>query len=114
MTSPDEDVDRFARLFRQGSDRYPGGLGRLGPMSQTIHDRQERSVSEPPGDVLISRLGLSRPRHSRNTYLNRRRFHLFHFVVLTVVPSPALDTISNSSISRCTPGSPNPRPPDVE
>ena len=34
-----------------------------------------------------------------------------HFVIVTVVPRPGSETMSNSSISRREPGSPSPRPP---
>src|SRR5919197_6520589 len=40
--------------------------------------------------------------------------HGFHFFTVTVVPRPACETMSNSSVSRLTPGTPNPRPPEVE
>ena len=37
-----------------------------------------------------------------------------HFVTVTVVPPPALETMSNSSMRRRTPGNPRPRPPELE
>src|SRR5437762_607968 len=37
-----------------------------------------------------------------------------HFVTVTVVPLPALETMSNSSMRRRTPGNPRPRPPELE
>src|SRR5882762_6192800 len=37
-----------------------------------------------------------------------------HFVIVTVVPLPALEAMSNSSIRRLTPGNPRPRPPELE
>ena len=37
-----------------------------------------------------------------------------HFVIVTVVPLPAPEAMSNSSIRRLTPGNPSPRPPELE
>src|SRR5438034_215834 len=42
------------------------------------------------------------------------RGHRSHFFTVTVVPRPTADSMSNSSVSRLTPGSPRPRPPEVE
>ena len=40
--------------------------------------------------------------------------HCFHFLTTTTVPRPTVDEISNSSISRLTPGRPTPSRPEVE
>src|SRR5439155_25222796 len=42
------------------------------------------------------------------------RGHRSHFFTVTVVPRPTADSMSNSSVSRLTPGSLRPRPPEVE
>src|SRR2546426_8512318 len=43
-----------------------------------------------------------------------RSFMRRHFFIVTVVPIPTVELTSKSSIKRRAPGSPRPRPPDVE
>src|SRR2546423_831790 len=50
----------------------------------------------------------------RGSPLHGRSLQNLHFVTVTVVPSSRFDTIWKSSTIRRTPGSPSPRPPDVE
>src|SRR5207245_3460593 len=69
-----------------------------------------RPRAHPP----VAVLGLPRQDHLRHVPLEQARAYRFHFRTVTVVPLPKSEVISNSSMSRRTPGKPSPRLPDVE
>jgi hypothetical protein len=95
----------------------PSCFGGFGSMSEPVDDRDENAFREGGHDVVIARFALSRECTSGYCPLDRDRrvadcwFHIhgFHFRIVTVVPSAAVETISKSSINLLAPGKPNPR-----
>jgi hypothetical protein len=73
-------------------------------MSTLLRDLRLRSVCE-------YRKSMQRERCRALLDGVRQRFHL---LMVTVVPLPSSEAISNSSINRRTPDRPSPRPPEVE
>ena len=73
-----------------------------------------RAVAEQLHQALIARFPVPVEGPLGDVPVEHRSRHRFHFFTVTVVPLPASDTISNSSMSRLTPGRPTPRRPDVE
>src|SRR5262249_14961536 len=92
--------------------------GRFGTVSEAVDGRHERELGREPDDVPIARLDLSRFRplgrapfdHRSPTRPVPRLRYGAHFFIVTVVPLPTSETMSNSSTSRRAPGSPRPRP----
>src|SRR5689334_16992624 len=64
--------------------------------------------------MLITGFALSGENELRHSILGHGAFYGLHFFTPTFVPWPGLETISNSSINRLTPGNPRPRLPEVE
>src|SRR5262249_4406341 len=64
--------------------------------------------------MVVAAFVLSRESEAGHTIFEGRWIQSFHFLAATVVPLPSVEWISNSSISRRTPGRPSPRLPDVE
>ena len=95
-------------------DRQVRRQGRLVAVPQPIRRGEERAVGKRLDQVPIPRFVLSGQGPRGGPPFDPRAAHGFHFAVVTVVPLPTRETISNSSISRLTPGSPSPRLPDVE
>ncbi len=89
-------------------------LGRLAAVPESVDHPQKRAVRQAHHQVPIPRLGLPRERPGGRSPFHRSSAQRFHFLAVTVVPLPIRETISNSSISRLTPGSPSPRLPEVE
>ena len=81
------------------------------------HGHQHAAVPGPRHEVLIARLASERAAWRRSTRRGAASSpprHRPHFLTLTTVPLPTVDEISNSSMSRFTPGNPTPMRPDVE
>src|SRR5437867_1920713 len=88
--------------------------GRLAAVAEAVHRRQQDAVRERLDHVAVAVLDLSGERQIGDAPLDEPRGHRFHFFTVTVVPRPTSETMSNSSVSRLTPGSPRPRPLEVE
>ena len=88
-SSVDDDRDARPRVVVEAEHRGPA--------------RRPRGAPRRPG---------SAPSTERST-ARRLRSVIFHRAIVTRVPSPASDSISNSLHSRCAPPSPRPRPPPV-
>src|SRR5439155_24195566 len=97
---------------RGDRDRRSGRGGLAVP--QAIHRRHQDAPRKILYQVEVPRLGLSRDGLRRGPELDRRRAHWIHFLAVTIVPFRGSETITNSSISRRTPGRPSPRLRDVE
>src|SRR5690348_14024877 len=85
-----------------------------GSMTETIHNRQHRSILEMCHHMPITCFRLPRKGARGDAAIQQQRLYLLHFLAVTVVPWPTLDSISNSSISLRTPGRPRPRLREVE
>src|SRR5438876_5012546 len=83
-------------------------------LAEAVHRRHQDAVGERLDHVAVAVLDLSGERQLGNAPRDEPCGHRFHFFTVTVVPRPTSETMSNSSVSRLTPGSPRPRPPEVE
>src|SRR5207249_5239634 len=64
--------------------------------------------------MLVARLAFAGKNELGHSVLGHGASYGLHFFTTTLVPWPGLESISNSSIRRRTPGSPRPRLPEVE
>ena len=103
--------------MKQRARGDPGRVSGLGSVSQTIHHRDENAFREMRHEVEVAGFDFSRECARAHRPLDRAcqgaifsfRNHAFHFRIVTVVPSAAVETISKSSINLLAPGSPSPR-----
>src|SRR5206468_3004286 len=98
----------------QRGHREPRRRGRLAAVAEPVHHRHQDAIGEGLDHVAVAVLGLPGERRGGDAPLDGPRGHGSHFFTVTVVPRPTAETMSNSSVSRLTPGSPRPRPPEVE
>src|SRR5437870_2328416 len=114
MAAPDELDDRLLRVTLQRAHRgfrRPGGLGAV---AQAVHDGHEPALRRRGDQAPVTGLGLPGQDELRDGPLDHPGAYRFHLRAVTVVPLPKSEAISNSSMSRWTPGKPSPRLPDVE
>src|SRR2546429_6701358 len=64
--------------------------------------------------MLVARLAFAGKNELGHSVFGHGASYGLHFFTTTLVPWPGLESISNSSIRRRTPGSPRPRLPEVE
>src|SRR6185369_15832179 len=106
----------------RGEARRFGGFGSV---PRAVDHRNERPDRRRPHDAEIARLMLGSQRRAGDSPRDdpavtldatavEHRGHPTNFLIVTVVPLPTCDVISNSSISRLDPGRPMPRPLPVE
>src|SRR5258706_12578290 len=95
-------------------DPSAGRRGGLVAVSKPVDDAGEEPVLERARAQSVSRPGLSLQSPRRDTPVDPGCVQRFHFVAVTVVPSPRRERIFTSSMRRRTPGRPSPRFPDVE
>ncbi len=95
-------------------DRDFGRCNGRSAMAQTVYDGKPHAVRNGTSPMPVTRLRFSGHRCGGCAPFDIRRFHLSHFLTVTVVPCPSSDPMVNSSINRLTPGSPRPKPPEVE
>src|SRR5205807_3284303 len=113
VTAPDQRDHRLPGIAFEDAGGEPGGRRRLGPVSEPVDRRDEHAGPGRRDDTPVTGLDLPRQRERCGAPLDRvsQRFHRF---MVTVVPLPSSEEISNSSISLRTPDRPSPRPPEVE
>src|SRR5207237_8652988 len=87
--------------------------GRLVAVAEAVPRGQQDAARERLDHAAVAVLDLSAERQLGDAPLDEPRAHRFHFFTVTVVPRPTSETMSNSSVSRLTPGRPRPRPPEV-
>src|SRR5580692_3184585 len=105
---------RFIRIPFENGNRSLCGVGGFFSMPDSIHRRDQNSFSPATNHMAIAGLTLARENKVRDPVLHQRHVYCFHFFTVTIVPWPGSEAISNSSISRRTPGRPSPRLPEVE
>lgn len=120
MAAEQQPGERLTRVTLQRRYREAGHGGRLRAVAESIDRRDEDSTGEWRDKVEVSRLRLTRQRSGGYRPLDAAhpihgdRHERAHFRMVTVVPRPGSDAISNSSMSRRLPGSPTPNPLPVE
>ncbi len=98
-------------------DRQRGGVRGAGSVAGTADRREQQAVVAREERVGVAAgLVCGDLRHAQ---LEQRRpgggeHQVAHLRIVTVVPAPSADSISNSSISRRAPGSPSPSRSEVE
>ena len=107
---------RCGLLFGMTQDGVRGETRRrrgLLAVTDTVDDRYQRT---PATVIVVHHLEVAGdPLTRRNTAGDSElQGQGSHLVIVTVVPLPALEAMSNSSMRRLTPGSPRPRPPELE
>src|SRR5438034_10328522 len=83
-------------------------------MSDSVDRRNQNATLVTANQMLVTRFPLPQENKLRHPILHQRHVYCFHFFTVTIVPRPGFEVISNSSISRRTPGNPSPRLPEVE
>src|SRR5205814_1702933 len=101
-------------LGKTTADPVRGDDQRIPRMHGENPGLQGRQVA--PYDATAEHERLGRPGKCRggDAPLDEPRGHRSHFFTVTIVPRPTAETMSNSSVSRLTPGRPRPSPPEVE
>src|SRR5690348_6470488 len=118
-------LEMFVTDLHQMNHRLPGialqnlrgdfrGCRSAVSMTETIHNREHCSILEMRDHVPVTCFRLPRKGAGGDAAIQQQRLYLLHFLAVTVVPWPTLDSISNSSISLRTPGRPRPRLREVE
>lgn len=110
----DEGDHRFLRVGVHHGAGEAGRHRRFRSVPQTVDYREENPGWGFLDDALVAGFPLSGENPGRHTHFDPAHDHLPHFVTVTVVPRPTVDSMANSSISLRTPGNPRPRPPEVE
>jgi len=105
---------RFSRIRPENGNCRLRGLCSFFTMPNSVHRRDQDSISPTANQVAITRFTLAGENKLRHPILHQGHVYCFHFFTVTIVPRSISETISNSSIKRRTPGSPRPRLPDVE
>src|ERR1051325_2343299 len=114
MTCRHHRNDWFPDAIPQDGRRSLGGIGGFRSVADSVDGGNEDSALVTTHQILVARLAFARERELRYSILRHRASYGLHFFTPIVVPWPGLETISNSSIKRRTPGNPKPRLPDVE
>src|SRR5438045_9460926 len=83
-------------------------------MSDSVDRRNQNATLVTANQMLVTRFPLARENKLRHPILHQRHVYCFHFFTVTIVPRPGFEVISNSSISRRTPGYPSHWLPEVE
>ena len=114
MAALQERNDRFVRSRFEDRNRRLRSACSLLSMSNSVDRSDQDSILVTANQMQVARFTLTRENKLRYPILHQRRVYCLHFFTVTIVPRPGSEVISNSSISRRTPGSPSPRLPDVE
>jgi len=108
------DIVRIRCATGQGINGNPRCNGRLSAMPQAVYGSRQKFLFPGLRSIGVTALFLPGERKSGDAPFDIGASHLFHFFTVTVVPSPFLETIANTSMMRLQPGSPKPRPLPVE
>src|ERR1700752_5511052 len=111
MTAPDQRNYRFPGLGSQNKFRSSSRHRSLRAVPEAVNNRKENAAGKGLDHITIPRLRLPVERKSGHSPIERHLAQGFHFFATTVVPFPRSEAISNSSISRRTPGRPRPKLP---
>src|SRR5260370_36202724 len=100
--------DRRTRVrVAKHPDHQFGGMGGIFAVTDAIDNRKQCTLRQTLHNITVSGLFLPWKRLFGNTPLDQRHQRVFHFLIVTTVPCPTSESISNSSTSRRTPGKPN-------
>src|SRR6266513_3214173 len=113
MTAHQQGGGLFLGMTQDGVGGETRGRRGLLPMTDAVDGRYDRATTAV---VVVHHLEiagnpLTRCNTAGDSELQRQGSHL---VTVTVVPRPAPEAMSNSSMRRRTPGNPRPRPPELE
>ena len=84
---------------------------RFGPMAQHIDDGYQKALLHRSGENRVAADLLPGAGPDQLGVLQRTVHRYIHLRAVTLVPLPGEESRVNSSIMRCTPGSPSPRVP---